>query len=698
MKYKCNLNKSAIACSLAMLLISCNSGSPSSNTNHFIPTQYDQTLNFVPGEPLKLTISNSRAPITALSDLNPFSVVPGNLIWSDGPNIKNFNNSFTCFSSSSVSNSNIKSIVNVDSNNDIVFITGEGTLYSVQNSSNSLAHSGCSNPYYFYSDLYNPVATDHDGNVFYANINNNSQYVIYKSAWNNLSSTLNNWSLNAGDVPRFIDVDSNGSILVTASNNYIPGSDNIYFSSRQGSLNLLIPRVYSFTAAKLVDISGNGNLNGTAFLANRNSTKNITELLYFNIGNQNPNQPFHVIDLPTSETGNISAIAVNTNTKQIILGTSTGNVYTMQYIFNSVNGSNNYQLIGYHGKVYSTDKSGITSLTIDNNGAFFVGTNSGNIYAYTKPLASDQVYSNPNFKYGLIENSCTIGVSYSGKFYKRCEYNNPTNNKSPYLVETPVYATSLATYGYGGGAGVSCTDHDGSSGGSGVKVSAYTSNLAPSYKIYVGGGGRGSTYDFQGGGGNGGGSSAVVDSNGAVINVGGGGGGGGMDCYSTAPDDGGASGGDAGNDGNGGKLLAGKAGNYSTGGNGGAIEDDSAYSGGNNLEGSGGAAFRSNKKSPENGASNGTILGIGYGTGGAGYSITGGGGGGAGYGGGGGNNYYSDEGTGGGAGGGGGGNYPPINTVNTKYWQGSAINGAQPAGYDHNGPNGGNGYELLIFN
>lgn len=182
-------------------------------------------------------------------------------------------------------------------------------------------------------------------------------------------------------------------------------------------------------------------------------------------------------------------------------------------------------------------------------GKFLVGTDKGLIYGDFSSLP--QTVDPNNIPAITPQVGCSYVVSPSGYPSLICQY----YQSGSYMdLNAPNYKyVSVFGYGAGGGGGVSCLSHGGSSGGSGWKsYSLYIPNAVTNYyNVYVASGGQGNPSWYNGGGG----SSAVHTSN-TTLGLNGnlqiGGGGGGADCYITAPDDGGANGGSAGVAGSGG--------------------------------------------------------------------------------------------------------------------------------------------------
>lgn len=685
---KKNLNNLIIILTIGLLLISCNSGSGISNTlssEHIEPASIDQQVISQNTSPISLKQINLSPPVntpigkvsTTMISLNDL----GDVVLNWGNSVLGFHDSYNCATSGNVVN-----MIKMDNSGDVVVAQDSGTYYSMSGINPGIS-SSCVSNITGSQQKYYPLATSHKGFVYYANKIKGVGY-IQKSPWNDLNQIVFKWAMfkNTEDAAKFIDVDKYDDLLVVGSPKN-PGNIISYTQYNDPVLHDYHMSRRHITAAKLAPINdANGNVIRIAFWAEE------SELHYTNINSaiflHNANQPIHTISLPANDNGIITKIDVDTGVNQLILTTSTGNVYVEDYFFQVVSPSNtDYKLWIIGTTEYTTNNSSdpITALTKFAYGSFYIGTKGGNIYVHASAiLLTDSDLSDPKNQTGLIANKCTNLVSNSGTLYTKCMY----NSSGTYNVSTPFYPGSyVSTFGYGGGGGggVSCTDHSGSKGGSGLNVSSTNSSTSGvnSYFVQVGGGGSGNPNWYSGGSAGGGGYSAVCA--GAycgnfanVLNIGGGGGGGGTDCLHNSPNNGGADGGDSGS--NPVNIISGN------GGFGGG-EGIGGSGGGGHFVGEGGLNWENGGFGGDNCESCNYHVAGGFGGGGGADSHALGGGGGGGYGGGGSGGQMENGGSGGG---GGGGNYPTVT-------EGSSKNGASATGYDHAGNNGGDGYELLIF-
>lgn len=691
---------------LGLMIVSCNSGA--SNNMPLTAIQYVSSKNAT-----LLTKINVPSTVQAI---NAMSKIAGNggLVYASNNSMKDYLGGITnCGNRSNY----IMSIVNADSNGDIVYQDSLGNLSLISNYSAGQINtcSGGSSPIFPTNRInFYPLATDQNGKVFYSQpiqglqASNSVIFLtkiplyIYKS-----------FNLKFTDSTKFIELDNNkdgggSNIFVigeSGSGNNI--TDDIYFSWAEGNMNQYFNTSTPVTAAALSSINGND----TGFWAGTDGTLNYT-----NIGNQNQNQPQHHLENFSLAPGEYATqISVNPDKSQITLATSMGNVHILTYKFNESPGgagyNHDYNLFITDDKIYKTGEgNSITSMVNDPSGTIYVGTANGNIYGYLNDNPSDDTLSNLSNPYtaGSISNGCTSLLSATGNVYERCIY----NHADPYTIKTPQFAQYISTYGYGGGGGggTSCTSHEGTFGGSGIGIMSYNTSTQgiSQYLVQVGGGGGGSTGGYYGGGGGGGGYSSVCTdvSCATKINIAGGGGGGGTDCFDTVPNsDYYSVGGNAGNNGGGGARnrynskgdAGGSYGANGIGGYGGcaatisctALQNITAgggpYNGGSGVDG---GRFSLSGTGGYNGGGAG-------GYGGSLASGPGGGGGGYGGGGAGGSNPNTDY--HGGGGGGGGGSYSITFPNGYNLPMPNSGNGGGAAPVDFNGKNGGDGYEYILF-
>lgn len=686
------LNITLILSVLSVFLVSCNIGGGSSteissiSDKQVIPDGSKSQLT-------KLPRSNSNGAITSMINLNDVSDVA----WTSGVNLQNYSELYNCGNMTPFVN-----MVKVDNSGDIVAVDSNKKYYTISGFAQS--HTSCTSASFNNTTNNFPLAFN-KGFVTLGDIDSNGVGEVKKTPWNNLQNTIFVWHLKFSNKAKYIDVDKYDDMLVVSSENSgnVP-SNNIYYTQyNDPKLHFYDTTSGVVTAAKLVPINYNGNVVRIAFWAygNQLSYTNINAAVF----GHNPEQTVHSMFLPSSDNGFITKIDFYADSNDLILVTSTNHVYKLSYKIVPFP-NNDYMLNVSISHVYniSDDSDKIITFVKGANDSFFIGTEKGNLYANISNLPADSDLGSPYNTAGIVPNECGHSfISKSGNIYKKCMY----NIAGAYSISTPVFANYISTYGYGGGggAGVSCGHHSGSSGGSGVKVSSMNNNVTSlNYVVQVGGGGGGSTHWYYGGGGGGGGYSTVCAGNSCelsnMLNIAGGGGGGGLNCQG-GPN---PIGGDAGKSGFGiiksgfgissGSSSGGGAGESGNGGNGGWGDCGGNGGNGSSWIGGNGVGMIGNTDYAYggwNGGGEGTSTGS---------SRFGGGGGGGGYGGGGGggNGYGTPYGPAlGGGGGGGGGNYSVNTTDIFDYSGSSAGNGGPSTGYDYEGKNGYDGYELVLF-
>lgn len=385
-------------------------------------------------------------------------------------------------------NSNIANVINLGSRN-LAYETVDHNIMAVQNI--SVSNSSCSGGIQTDSSgsflQYYPLATDHDGNVFYASADTSSTIKIEKIGFYSIGNGVSkqSWLVplenNLQPQPKFINIDGSGNMLVVAEQGT---TSYFYFNPSQDGTQLHEKFSFNSTINNLQTIT----LNGTPlifFLANN-------QIYYTTLSNPSP-QPLAFSGLGSNEL--ITSLKV-TNT-HIHIGTTLGKEHVLDYIASTQNGNFTLNVVNHiHFKTHN--QSALMAISMDKA----VKTTNGldkNFNLHHLPIT----YSYPNF------GTTTVSLPYWAKYITVIAIGGSGGNYQGHNV----FSSGS------GGAIISLLNYEIASSEQGGQLVFSTGGDGSSYSMNTGGGDNGG---YNGGGAPG---SMLIDNN-WIQGVSGGGGGG----------------------------------------------------------------------------------------------------------------------------------------------------------------------------